>query len=106
MTDAQHADVLVQTGPEDVAHKRRENMDNPDEMQCYWTVSGTPRKTGRGGAMLFSDGESVWGTATITEVEDGKIWFRPIRTADGLSFDLPIDPPTRGFAYITEEMVE
>ncbi|MDS0222484.1 hypothetical protein NDI54_14150 [Haloarcula sp. S1AR25-5A] len=56
--------------------------------------------------MLFSDGSEIWGTATITEVEDGKIWFTPIRTADGLSFDLPIDPQTRGFPYITEEMVE
>lgn len=101
-----HADVLVQTEPEDVDHKIRENMDDPYGTLCYWTVSGTPQKTGRGGTMLFSDGTEVWGTATITEVEDGKIWFKPIRKATGLRFDLPIEPPTRGFAYITEEMVE
>jgi len=106
MTGDANADVLVQVDPDDVRHKIRKEMEDPYGTLCYWTVSGTPRKTGRGGTMLFSDGSEVWGTATITEVEGGKIWFKPIRRVTGLRFDLPIEPPTRGFAYITEEMVE
>jgi len=106
MTGDTTADVLVQADRDDVRHKIREEMDDPHETICRWTVSGTPRKTGRGGTMLFSDGSEVWGTATITEVEGGKIWFKPIRKATGLRFNLPIEPPTQGFAYITEEMVE
>lgn len=105
MTD-QQADVLVQVAPEDVEHKIRENIGNPYETECYWNVSGTPQQTGRGGTMLFHDGEQVWGIATITEVEEGAIWFKPIRNARGLVFDLPVEPPSRGFQYITEDMVE
>lgn len=101
-----NADVLVRADREDVSHKIRENMDDPWETLCYWTVSGKPRRTGPGSMMLFSDGEDVWGTATITEIEDGKIWFKPIRLAKGLVYDVPVDPPTRGFRYITKEMVD
>lgn len=93
-----YPDVLVRAAPEEIEDKRRANIDDPHGTECYWSVSGTPQRTGRGGAMLFHDGDGVWGVATITRVEDGRIWFRPIRDAPW-AFE-PVDPPTRGFAYV------
>lgn len=103
MTEAespnQYPDVLIRADPSELTHKRRQNMENPWGSECYWSVSGTPQRTGRGGAVLFHDGSQVWGIAIVLRVEEGKIWFKPIRDADGLRFDVP-EPPTRGFAYV------
>lgn len=93
-------DVLVRADPEDddVAHKRRKNMDDPWNVECFWSVSGTPQRTGAGGAMLFHDGKEVWGVATVTRVEEGRIWFKPIRDCPWV-VKTP-EPPVRGFAYV------
>jgi len=99
--EQQYPDVLVRADPDELEHKRREMMDDPWGTECYWTVNGTPQRTGRAGAMLFHDGEQVWGVATILRVEKGRIWFKPIRDATALSFEVP-EPPTRGFKYVGE----
>lgn len=94
----EYPDVLVRAAPDDVTHKLREEMDDPWSTECFWSVSGTPQRTGPGGAMLFHDGEEVWGVATVTRVEEGRIWFKPIRRSPWV-VETP-DPPTRGFAYV------
>jgi hypothetical protein len=107
VSEQQYPDVLIQADPEKLKHKRREFMDDPYSTICHWRVSGTPQRTGRGGAMLFAHPDrAVWGYATITSVEEGRINHKPIHDMDALIIDIPIDPPNQGFAYITEEMVE
>lgn len=106
MSDQEYPDVLIQADPEDCEHKRRENMDDPAGVECYWRVSGTPQRTGQGGAVLFSDGSEVWGVAFVTRVEDGRLWFTPIRDATALGISPPVDPPQRGFRYVTEAMTD
>lgn len=98
----QYPDVLIRADRSELDHKRREKMEDPRGIECYWSVNGTPQRTGRGGAVLFHDGFEVWGIAIVLRVEEGKIWFKPIRDADGLRFDVP-EPPTRGFAYVGED---
>ena len=100
----QYPDVLIRADPDDLEHKRREKMDDPWGTECYWTVKGTPRKTGRGGAILFHDGDKVWGLAIITRVETGRIWFEPIRESPW-DFDVP-EPPTRGYQYVDKAGAE
>jgi len=102
VSEQEYPDVLFQADPDELEHKRRGKMDDPWGTECYWTVGGEPQRTGRGGAMLFHDGDQVWGMATILRVEDGKIWFKPIRDATGLRFEVP-DPPTRGYQYVGGE---
>lgn len=88
-------DVLIYADRDDVRHKHRENVESGHE--CYWTVSGTPRQTGPGAAILFSDGETVHARAEIVAVEQGRIWFEPVAWVDE---ELPAEPVTRGFKYV------
>lgn len=75
-------DVLIHTTREGIEHKARENLTDPDTTACYWTVNGTPRQTGRGAAIHFSNGDRLIGRATILRVEDGRIWFTPVELVD------------------------
>ncbi|CCQ32218.1 hypothetical protein HLRTI_001336 [Halorhabdus tiamatea SARL4B] len=90
-------DVLIRTTREDIEHKARENITNPDTTECYWTVNGTPRQTGRGASILFSDGDRVIARSRIRRVEDGRIWFDPVEFVDAPQTKTP---PTRGFTYV------
>jgi len=46
---SEYPDVLIRADPDDLQHKRRETMDDPWNAECYWSVNGTPQRTGRGG---------------------------------------------------------
>lgn len=101
--EAGDKDVIIRAPREDLQHKVFDVMDTkrgepyPRRSLAYWTVNGTPRQTGPGRHVLFTeDGETVDYIAPICYVEDGKLWF------DFLSptkLKAPREPPTRGFAY-------
>ena len=94
-------DVLIHTTESSIAHKRRGNV--PSSETPFWTVSGTPRQTEPGCRIWFeADGELI-ATATITAVEEGAIWFEPLRDAEG---EPPVEPPSRGFTYVDSEAFE
>lgn len=97
-------DVIIRASEEDVHHKVFDYMDvergepYPRRSLAYWRVSGTPRRTGPGRAIMFStDGETVDYFAPICTVEEGRIWFAFLQP---VSFEAPKEPPTRGFTYV------
>lgn len=89
------ADVLIYAAVDDLEHKMRGEV--PAGEQPFWTVSGTPRQTEPGESVLFTDGDRVVAAAPITNVEEGRIWFEPLRKTDR---ELPAVPVTRGFKYV------
>ncbi|WP_455447835.1 hypothetical protein [Natrinema thermotolerans] len=93
MSDAY--DVLVQTDRDALEHK----MDGavPVGHLPFWRVTGTPRRTEPGRAILFSDGQRVIARGVIAKLEEGRIWFNPLEDIDE---ELPDDPPSRGFKYV------
>lgn len=88
-------DVLIYATRDDIEHKLEAHV--PDHHHCYWTVTGTPRQTEPGQSVLFSDGDRVHARGEITDVENGKLWFRPLERVDETP---PTDAPTRGFTYV------
>ncbi|MFP8891845.1 hypothetical protein ACLI4U_19045 (plasmid) [Natrialbaceae archaeon A-CW2] len=90
-------DVLIYADKRTVAHKLCENV--PDGHECFWTVNGTPRQTGPGASVLFSDGDRVHARGDVLEVEHGRIWFEPLEACDE---SVPCEPVTRGFRYVSE----
>ncbi|WP_337653265.1 hypothetical protein [Halomontanus rarus] len=92
-------DVLIYADERTVEHKLAENIPDGHD-QCFWTVSGTPRQTGPGASILFSDGDRVHARGEVVEVTRGRIWFSPLETCDD---DLPCEPVTRGFKYVGGE---
>ncbi|MFC6720913.1 hypothetical protein ACFQGT_00500 [Natrialbaceae archaeon GCM10025810] len=88
-------DVLIYADPGDVEHKLRENV--PDGHYCYWTVNGTPRQTGPGASVLFTDGERVHARGDVTEIVVGELRFTPLERVDE---PIPTEPVTRGFRYV------
>lgn len=90
-------DVLIYTDRTDLEHKLRGEV--PVGHECYWTVNGTPQRTERGQSVLFTDGDRVIARGEITRVEEGRIWFEPLRETDE---DLPAPPTTRGFKYVEQ----
>lgn len=89
-------DVLIYADPADVEHKMSDSV--PDHHDyCYWSVSGTPRQTGPGAAVLFTDGKRVYGRGTVRECVDGELRFEPLERVDEA---LPAEPVTRGFKYV------
>lgn len=103
MTGNDLKDVLIRAEPDDVEGKIRENLNDPWSTKCYWTVAGTPQKTGPGRQVFFSDGDEVWGLANITSVDEGAIWFKPIRKLTCLRVNIDAEAPTRGFKYVDRE---
>lgn len=98
MSDPKH--VLIGATREDCAGKLRAELDDPTGVECYWRVSGAPRQTARGQYVYFEADGDVWGIATVLRVEDGRLWFTPIREIDALAIELPVSAPTRGFRYV------
>lgn len=96
MTDTKN-DVLIQSGAQDLAHKRPSNL-GPDEV-AYWRVTGTPRQTEPGQRIWFAspllDCIHAWGE--ITRIEAGRIYFDAAHETHLPCLD---DAPTRGFTYI------
>lgn len=97
-------DVIIHASEDALRHKVFDYTDgtdlgdNPRQSLAYWSVSGTPQRTGPGRAILFStDGETVDYYAPICTVEEGKIWFAFLHPT---RFDVPTEPPTRGFKYL------
>lgn len=97
-------DVILRASEDDLHHKVFNHMDIPDTDEnprrslVYWSVSGTPQRTGPGRVIMFStDGETVDYYAPICYVEEGRIWFDFL---DPVRFEAPRAPPTRGFAYV------
>ena len=89
------SDVVIRSTADKLAHKWEGNV--PADHECYWTVSGTPRQTTAGNRIWFVRENHAFATAEITDVEDGRIWFEPLRSVD---MPMPEDAPTRGFRYI------
>jgi hypothetical protein len=91
-------DVLIYADPDDVRHKFAENV--PDHHDyAFWTVSGTPRQTGPGASVLFTDDERVYARGTVRECVEGELRFDPLERVDEA---LPAEPVTRGFRYVEE----
>ncbi len=89
-------DVLIYADPDDVRHKIADNV--PDHHDyAFWAVNGTPRQTGPGASVLFTDGERVYARGTIIECADGEVRFEPLERVDE---ELPTEPVTRGFKYV------
>ena len=97
MSSESGEDVLIRASATKIAHKWATNV--PAGHECYWTVNGTPRRTEPGRQIWFAcpHTEMIYAGATITKVEDGRIWFTPLRETD---VEPPTEPPTRGFTYI------
>jgi len=95
-------DVLIRAGANDIAHKWATNV--PSGHECYWTVNGTPRQTepGRRIWVVSPTLGDIFAWGEITKLEDGKIWFTPLRETH---VEPPEQPPTRGFTY-TDPVVE
>ena len=93
-------DVLIQSSRSALEHKRKGEV-KPGYLP-FWRVNGTPRKTDVGRSVLFSDGERVIARGVIADLEDGRIWFSPLEFVDE---ELPDEPPSRGFKYVTDPMV-
>lgn len=101
--DRGQQDVIIRASEDDLRHKVFDYCDgtdlgdNPRRSLAYWSVQGTPQRTGPGRTIMFStDGETVDYYAPICTVEEGRIWFHflyPTR------FEVPTEPPTRGFKY-------
>ena len=89
-------DVLIYVPDfEDVRHKLACNLE--DDEIAYWVVHGTPRQTGEGASVLFSDGERVVATGDVIGTSENRLWI------DGLERDErpnPAEPTTRGFKYV------
>lgn len=100
-------DVIIRASDEDLRHKVFDYTDgtelgeNPRQDLVYWRVSGTPQKTGPGRTIMFStDGKTVDYYAPICTVEEGRILFDYLTIAPiAPAFDVPVEPPTRGFKY-------
>jgi len=88
-------DVLIQTSHDALEHKMAGEV--PVGHLPFWRVTGTPRQTEPGRAILFSDGQRVIARGVIAKLEEGRIWFSPL---EGVDEDLPDDAPTRGFTYV------
>ncbi|QCC57210.1 hypothetical protein [Natrinema thermotolerans] len=89
-------DVLIYAAREDVRHKFADAV--PDHHDyAYWTVSGTPRQTGPGANVYFTDGDRVYARGTVRECVDGELRFDPLERCDEA---LPAEPVTRGFKYV------
>lgn len=89
-------DVLIYAPREQTEHKFVENV--PDHHDyAFWTVSGTPRQTGPGAAVLFTDGERVYARGAVLECADGELRFEPLERCDE---PVPAEPVTRGFKYV------
>lgn len=89
-------DVLIYASPADVGHKLESEV--PDHHDyCYWTVTGTPRQTGPGASVLFTDGDRVHARGDVLECVDGELRFTPLERVDE---PLPCEPTTRGFTYV------
>jgi len=93
-------DVLIQADRETLTHKMKGEV--AVGHVPYWRVSGTPRRTEPGRTVLFSDGERVIARGVIGDVEEGRIVFTPLEETDE---ELPDDPPSRGFKYVTDPEV-
>lgn len=89
-------DVVIGTTETQLEHKYAENV--PDGHECYWTVSGTPRQTAPGRRVWFTfrPTERVFATAEITRLEDGKLWFTPVRRVETRKC---LRTAPRGFKY-------
>lgn len=97
MTADDYKDVLVHATEEQIDHKLVENV--PDDHLCYWTVSGTPRKTRHAQRIWFENDGQIVAAGYIDHVETGRIWFHPLKPVDA---DLSKEPPSRGFTYLDE----
>jgi hypothetical protein len=89
-------DVLIRAGANEIAHKWSTNV--PADHDCYWTVNGTPRQTEPGQYVWFVSPTlaRIYAYSEIVALEDGKLWFRPLKEVD---LEAPKEPPTRGFTY-------
>ena len=89
-------DVLIYASREQIEHKLADSV--PDHHDyCYWTVSGTPRQTGPGASVLFTDGDRVHARGEVTAIVVGEIRFSPLERCD---MEVPAEPVTRGFKYV------
>jgi len=88
-------DVLIQATQSELFHKQPVNLEEDEEV--FWRVSGTPRETEPGRRIWFSYNGSIHAQGTITELEDGRIWFDSAKSTHVPCLD---DAPTRGFTYI------
>lgn len=89
-------DVLIYADREDVRHKFAENIPDYHDY-AFWTVSGTPRQTGPGASVLFTDGERVYARGDVLECAAGELRFEPLEACDET---VPCEPVTRGFTYV------
>lgn len=89
-------DVLIYAPRDDVEHKFAENIPDGHDY-AFWTVSGTPRQTGPGASVLFTDGDRVYAKGDVLECCEGELRFEPLETCDE---SVPCEPVTRGFKYV------
>lgn len=97
MTDNERDVLIYVPSIEDIRHKFESNL-NDDEI-AYWAVHGTPRQTGEGAAVLFSDGERVVATGDIVGVSENRLWMDHLERDDRPN---PAEPTTRGFKYVSD----
>ncbi|PCR88613.1 hypothetical protein [Natrinema ejinorense] len=90
-------DVLIYSSRDDVEHKLAENV--PDHHDyAFWTVSGTPRQTGPGASVLFTDGDRVYARGRIIECAEGELRFEPL---EHVNEPLPCESVAyQGFKYV------
>jgi len=98
MTADDYNDVLIHATDEEIDHKLAENV--PDDHQCYWTVSGTPRQTRFGQRIWFETDGRIVAVGHVESVETGRIWFTPLKRVD---VAVPTDPPNQGFMYLDDD---
>ena len=89
-------DVLIYVPDfEAIRHKLASNLE-ADEI-AYWPVHGTPRQTGEGATVLFSDGDRVVAIGDVVGTSENRLWIDSLERDDRPN---PAEPVTRGFKYV------
>ncbi|SIS14523.1 hypothetical protein SAMN05421752_11422 [Natronorubrum thiooxidans] len=95
-TDGGLRDVLIYVPDfESVRHKLASNLE--DDEIAYWSVHGTPRQTGAGATVLFSDGNRVVATGDVVGTSENRLWIDSLERDNRAN---PAEPVTRGFKYV------